>query len=117
MKRLSLLLIAFAFLTTASGCCCGLFHGCCGYPNTCGYPACGSCGGCGSCGYQPPVYPVAPAYPSCPSCGSCPSGGCGVQGPIYPSSSFYDGSSMMHASVSPVPTVGPAFASAEVPTY
>ena len=73
MKRLSLLLVAFAFLASASGCCCGLFHGGC---NSCGYPQ-SPCG----CGYAP-AYQAYPMAPSCPTCPTCPSGGCGVNGPV-----------------------------------
>jgi hypothetical protein len=86
MKRLSLLLVACAFLTTVSGCCCGAFHGC----NSCGYPS-SPCG----CGYAP-AYPVAPACPTCPT---CPNGGCGVNGPMMQQGAFYDGDSMNRASL------------------
>jgi len=97
MKRLSLLFVAFAILTTASGCCCGLFHGPCGGCNSCGYapPPCGSCGG----GY-------APGYPMAPSCPTCPSGGCGAQGPMIQQGAFYDGDSMYRASVTSAAPVG-----------
>jgi hypothetical protein len=116
MKRLSLLLVAFAFLTTASGCCCGLFHGPCGGGcNSCGYPA-SPCGG--GCGYAP-AYPVAP---SCPTCPSCPGGGCGAQGPVMQQGAFYDGDSMYRASVTSNTTFGnpntPAVASLDkLPTF
>jgi len=98
MKRLSLLLVAVAFLTTASGCCCGLFHGC----NSCGYPA--PCG----CGYGPgyPAYPAYPA-PACPTCPTCPGGGCGVNGPIIPQGAYYDGDSLSRAALSSNATYGP----------
>jgi hypothetical protein len=92
MKRLSLLLVAFAFLTTASGCCCGLFHGGC---NSCGYPA-SPCG----CGYAP-AYPAPPPCGSCGGggCPTCPGGGCGVNQGI-PQGAFYDGDSMNRAALS-----------------
>jgi hypothetical protein len=91
MKRLSLLAVALLLLTTASGCCCGMFRGCgggCGYP-----PPCGSCGyapqPCGSCGYQPAYGAPAP----CSTCPTCPGGGCGVQGgPVMQQGAFYEGS-------------------------
>jgi hypothetical protein len=87
MKRLSLLLVASAFLMTASGCCCGLFHGC----NSCGYPS-SPCG----CGYQAyPAYPVSPGCSTCPTCPTCPSGGCGVNGPVYQQGAFYEGPDSM----------------------
>jgi hypothetical protein len=84
MKRLSLLLVAFAFLASASGCCCGLFHGC----NSCGYPQSSPCG----CGYAP-GYQAYPMAPSCPTCPTCPGGGCGVNGPVMQQGAFYDGNS------------------------
>jgi hypothetical protein len=97
MKRLSLLLVAFAFLTTGSGCCCGLFHGGC---NSCGYPA-SPCG----CGYAPAYgYPAAPPCGSCGACGAggcptCPGGGCGVA-PGIPQGAFYAPDSMGRAALS-----------------
>lgn len=96
MKRLSLLFVAFALLTTGSGCCCGLFHGC----NSCGYPS-SPCG----CGYAPAYgYPVAPPCGSCGACGAggcptCPGGGCGVT-PGIPQGAFYTPDSMSHAALS-----------------
>ena len=101
MKRLSLLLVAFAFLASASGCCCGLCgHGC----NTCGYPAYqpSPCGGCGGCGYAP----AYPASPGCSTCPTCPNGGCGVQGPVIQQGAFYDGDSMNRAAVSSATPIG-----------
>jgi hypothetical protein len=89
MKRLSLLLVAFAFLTTASGCCCGLFHGC----NSCGYPS-SPCG----CGYAP-AYQAYPAPGGCSTCPTCPNGGCGANGPMIQQGAFYDGDSMYRASL------------------
>jgi hypothetical protein len=96
MKRLSLLLVAFAFLATASGCCCGAFHGC----NSCGYPAASPCG----CGYAP-AYQGYPAAPPCGSCGAggcptCPGGGCGVNPGVMQQGAFYDGDSMNRAALS-----------------
>lgn len=106
MKRLSLLIVAFAFLMTTSGCCCGLFHGCGG---GCGYPS-----SCGSCGYQP-GYTVAP---SCPTCPTCPGGGCGVQGaPVMGPGALLETPGIGHASLmpaSPYVSAGtPAFAAVE----
>ncbi len=90
MKRLSLLLVVSAFLMTASGCCCGAFHGC----NSCGYPAASPCG----CGYAP-AYQAYPASPGCSTCPTCPNGGCGVQGPMMQQGAFYDGDSMNRAAL------------------
>ncbi len=89
MKRLSLLLVVSAFLMTASGCCCGAFHGC----NSCGYPS-SPCG----CGYSPgyQAYPAYPASPGCSTCPTCPNGGCGVNGPIMQQGAFYDGGDSMN---------------------
>ncbi|HET6327914.1 MAG TPA: hypothetical protein VFG04_24740 [Planctomycetaceae bacterium] len=112
MKRLSLLAVALTLLTTASGCCCGLFHGCgggCGYP-----PPCGSCAPpCGSCGYQP-AYAPAP----CSTCPTCPGGGCGVQGPgVMQQGAFYEGSfGTAISSTSPSPAT-PTLAANELRTY
>jgi hypothetical protein len=94
MKRLSLLLVAVAFLASASGCCCGMFHGC----NSCGYPS-SPCG----CGYSP-GYQAYPAYPASPGCGcsscpTCPSGGCGVQGPVMQQGAFYTPDGMDRAAL------------------
>ena len=112
MKRLSLLLVAFAFLTTASGCCCGLFHGPCGGCNSCGY-APPPCGGCGSCGGYAPAYPMAPACPTCPN------GGCGVQAPLMQQGAFYEGDSMYRASVTSAAPIGaPTLAATDkLPTF
>ena len=118
MKRLSLLAVAFTLLFSASGCCCGLFHGCggCGYPppcGSCGYaPSCGSCGSCGS-GY-------APAYASPAPCSTCPNGGCGVNGPVM-QGAFYEGSSLGtavgSASEMPTPAATSVAAANEIRTY
>ena len=106
MKRLSLLAVAFTLLFSASGCCCGLFHGCggCGYP-----PPCGSCGS----GY-------APAYASPAPCSTCPNGGCGVNGPVM-QGAFYEGSSLGtavgSASEMPTPAATSVAAANEIRTY
>jgi hypothetical protein len=115
MKRLSLLAVAFTLLLSASGCCCGLFHGCggCGYP-----PACGSCGyaqpPCGSCGYQPAYASPAP----CSTCPTCPGGGCGVQGPVMQQGAFYEGNfGTAVSSTSPSPATPTLAAANELRTY
>ncbi len=113
MKRLSLLAVALTLLMTASGCCCGLFHGCgggCGYP-----PACGSCAPpCGSCGYQPAYAAPAP----CSTCPTCPGGGCGVQGPVMQQGAFYEGSfGTAISQTSPTPATPTLAAANELRTY
>jgi hypothetical protein len=116
MKRLSLLAVALTLLMTASGCCCGLFHGCgggCGYP-----PACGSCGyaqppcsSCGSCGYQPGYAAPAP-------CSTCPNGGCGVQGgPVMQQGAFYEGSFGTAVSQTSPSPAAPTVAANDLRTY
>ncbi|HEV3301839.1 MAG TPA: hypothetical protein VG055_19450 [Planctomycetaceae bacterium] len=108
MKRLSLLAVALTLLMTASGCCCGLFHGGCG---GCGYPPpCGSCApACGSCGY-------GPAYGPAP-CSSCPGGGCGVQGPVMQQGAFYEGNfGTAISQTSPTPAA-PTVAANDLRTY
>jgi len=104
MKRLSLLAVAFALLVSASGCCCGLFHGCGG----CGYPP-----ACGSCGYAPPCGSCGPVY-GAPACPTCPGGGCGVQGPVIQQGAFYEGSFGTAVSQAVPTPIAPAVASNEL---
>lgn len=101
MQRLSLLIVSFTLLLTASGCCCGWGHGC---NSCCGYPS--------ACGYAPPVYP---AQPACPTCPTCPGGGCGMQPGVYPSS-YYEplGTHLSSAATPAAPTLASADA---LPTY
>jgi hypothetical protein len=113
MKRLSLLAVALTLLMTASGCCCGLFHGGCG---GCGYPPpCGSCGyapaPCSSCGGG-----YAPAYGPAP-CSTCPGGGCGVQGPVMQQGAFYEGAFGTAVSQATPTLAPPTVAANDLHTY
>ncbi len=106
MKTLAFAVLAAAFATGSTGCCCLGGGGC--SPCAAYSPGCSSCGpsygyapamgGCSSCGtgYGAPMY-AAPAYG-----GGCPNGNCGVGAPVYgPQGAHFGPSDVMSAQAMP----------------